>query len=849
MKISSLSILALIALPFLGFSQDIPEGWFPFQTNAREAYDDALGSVEFLNPGPADKRIVAKDGHFTLEDGTKIRFFGSNIAFANAFPDKEVSPVLAKRLKQIGFNVMRFHSMERNHIWNRDQTALDPVQLDKLHWFLYHLKLNGVYANLNLHVSRRYRGMSAEMIKEFGPGKALDRFYPPFIQMQKEYARDLLTTVNPYTGLTPAEDPMVAFVEINNENAITSLVQEDKIRAIQGTEYYTELQKQWKDWLVKKYGSTAKLAQEWQRGFQTLSKDNLLEGLKPEGEHLHPDNFVLTAENSKDIKIDLKQDGEVAWAYQTHFLDIPFKENQNYTITFKAKASKQRYVNFSLMAAEPPWLPYARTGANLYTEWNTYALSLRIDTYLKDKRTRLTIGPGGFNTPVIVEIKDLELHEGNIPLDFDHNNIPLEIINSSINAKSDYINFLAETEYETTRTLMDYIKKDLKVKSLVIDSQVNYSGAFGFIRESQLSDYMDTHFYWQHPTFAPGKNWDGNHWTIRNTPMTNVKAPYSYAYLMTQRAQGKPFSISEYDHPAPNEHNHELFPLIASFAAFQDWDAIYQFSFASPPDFKTPAAMRGYFAMAGNPGKMTFSPLAALIYRNGLVKPSPNTITLEIPKKVLFDDIKGTVPTISSIKFPNADFNKALPDAQINVKLTDDGDQPKTIPADIAQPDINLKSSQITWDASNDRGTYLVNAPAARTASGYIQDKPVILGDVKAELTLPQERTASFAIVACDSLPIAESKSMLLAIVGTIANPGMIWNEERTTIKTNWGNPPAIAIFIPATITIPGEKKPVVKALDPAGRAFADIPVEGTPGAWTFKTTQDSPTLWFSLKR
>ena len=40
------------------------------------------------------------------------------------------------------------------------------------------------------------------------------------IELQKKYARDLLTHVNPYTKTAYTDEPAVAFVEINNENAL-----------------------------------------------------------------------------------------------------------------------------------------------------------------------------------------------------------------------------------------------------------------------------------------------------------------------------------------------------------------------------------------------------------------------------------------------------------------------------------------------------------------------------------------------------------------------------------------------------------------------------------------------------
>ena len=53
------------------------------------------------------------------------------------------------------------------------------------------------------------------------PGSCLKR-YPMYdsrmIELQKEYAKQLLCHVNPYTGLALIDDPAVVTIQINNED-------------------------------------------------------------------------------------------------------------------------------------------------------------------------------------------------------------------------------------------------------------------------------------------------------------------------------------------------------------------------------------------------------------------------------------------------------------------------------------------------------------------------------------------------------------------------------------------------------------------------------------------------------
>ena len=71
----------------------VPDGWLPFPVSPYLASDSSLASVAFLNRGKADSRISVKGAHYVNEQGERVRFFGSNVCHASAFPSKEVAPL------------------------------------------------------------------------------------------------------------------------------------------------------------------------------------------------------------------------------------------------------------------------------------------------------------------------------------------------------------------------------------------------------------------------------------------------------------------------------------------------------------------------------------------------------------------------------------------------------------------------------------------------------------------------------------------------------------------------------------------------------------------------------------
>jgi len=246
-------LLFILVIPACNNASDETRkyGWFDFVIPDSDTTRNAV-DMSFLNDGIAGSSgfVTVKDGHFVDGKGTRIRFFGTNLTFSSCFPDKETSKQIAGRLKKLGMNVVRFHHMDNQSapggIWDKDKKELDPGQLDKLDYLVYQLKLHGIYSNINTHVSRNYPGMDYKNIERFNYGKSIDQFYRPYIEMQKDYAKKLLTHRNPYTRTTYADEPAVAFVEVNNENSLMSnwslLPQLNK-------EHKAGLIGQWKTWL------------------------------------------------------------------------------------------------------------------------------------------------------------------------------------------------------------------------------------------------------------------------------------------------------------------------------------------------------------------------------------------------------------------------------------------------------------------------------------------------------------------------------------------------------------------------------------------------------------------------
>ncbi len=237
MSISRLFLLpTLLAVSIAGplARAQSQSGMEPFSMDHRRGFLAASPvDVSFLLDAPAGKHgfVRAEKGHLVTGDGQRIRFWGVNVTDwsrgSRQVPTKEDAPLWAATLARYGVNSVRFQFLDlqvpRGLVKSGDNTrSLDPEQLDREDFFIAELEKRGIYIDFNLLVGRPFSEgdgvQDAKLLREGAKGTSF--FDARLIELQKEYAKELLGHLNPYTKLPYTVDPAVAIVEINNENAI-----------------------------------------------------------------------------------------------------------------------------------------------------------------------------------------------------------------------------------------------------------------------------------------------------------------------------------------------------------------------------------------------------------------------------------------------------------------------------------------------------------------------------------------------------------------------------------------------------------------------------------------------------
>ncbi len=247
-------------------------GWYPFEFDLE---DTGLGEIDmsFLLDPPAGKHgflTVGKDGHFYFEDGTRARFFGTNLGGGNCAPEKRWARIVARRLARFGINMVRLHAFDSRWgpliDYSRDDSReFRADALDRFDYLIAQLERQGIYIYMDLLDYRRFMpGDGVKDAAKFEHGwrnsiKASSTFDPRMIELEKEYATKLLTHRNPYTGKRYVDDPGIAVVEITNENSVFYMNNLTLTLPV----YFDDLRKRWNAWLAKRYGDRAALARAW----------------------------------------------------------------------------------------------------------------------------------------------------------------------------------------------------------------------------------------------------------------------------------------------------------------------------------------------------------------------------------------------------------------------------------------------------------------------------------------------------------------------------------------------------------------------------------------------------------
>jgi hypothetical protein len=848
---------------------------FPFVIS-HEAPDNAT-SMAHLLPAPAGKHgfVRVEDGHFATDAG-RIKFNAINLTGPANFPSHEDADRLAARLARFGINCVRLHYFDApyGNLREAEETGLfgvgdsvpekfradpelvvpfDPEALDRLDYLIAALKKRGIYVNMNLHVARLFKGrcfINASVVAS-----------------EKEFAKRLLTHVNPYTGLAYKDEPAVAMIELNNENSLIRSYRMGWFDRLP-TEYFpepsdTEFRGKWNEWLKAKYDSREAMWEAW--GLASTS---------PHGEERSKEShtgvsglysgawqLVLGKAQAKAdledgvLRIQVTRDGDgVLPKLMREGLKI--QAGETYNISFRVRRVQGDEVvtlGTALSNYSPGWrsMGFHQT-IEVGNEWTAVEAAFTATENTECAVFELTRLKKG-----TYELADLSIEGGSWVSLRERLIRPdgsVEIIKSTHivppAVKHDFYQYLVDLESAYWREMADYVTQELKAKAPVSGTQLGFSWAF----VQKDLDYVDTHSYWAHPdSLQPGAVW-------RTHNISQVNCLTRFQRLAGERVLGKPYTVSEYNHPFPNQYGAEGQPMLRAYGALQGWDGVFEYTWHHRQNY-SPGWNSFFFSISERTDVLAHLPAAAAIYLRGDVREAGKSVVAAIDYDTDFARLVKGKTLLHTVGIDNAGLAPGL--GLIHKTAIDldggAGTDPATINQKAAEAPIVISDTgELTWNREvPGAGTFTVNTADTKLFSGFPKGLTIALGDVSLKVGRTRLDWATVSLVSRFAGGgfggNGKPASILLAATGLTQNTGMelerLKGDFVTARNNDWGHAPVLTEGIPAEIELPAPaSRTRCFALDPSGERVQEVPVEATATGSRIGIGPQYQTIWYEIE-
>ncbi len=398
------------------------------------------------------------------------------------------------------------------------------------------------------------------------------------------------------------------------------------------------------------------------------------------------------------------------------------------------------------------------------------------------------------------------------------------------------LEFFMEMERRYFQDMQSYLKDTLKVKApLVATADHSHSGSsYPLLASTSLLDIVDGHTYWQHP--GPRG--------IPNTPMVNDPRNSTVVELSRTAFAGKPYTVSEVNHPFPNDYASEGIPILAAYAALQDWDGIFWYTFEPKASADWKPQVGDPFDISHNPVKMPQLAAGAMMFVRGDVRAARQVIQRSYSRQQVYDSIRlpGTERPYFTPGFP-----LALPLRHGSRIASLDGKPTEKIELREADPLVS-DTNELAWAVSQEKGGLVtVDTERTQAAIGFVKAYGKQLRHLAPEIN---NRFASLSLSALDAKPIARSSRMLLVAGALATNTGVEWNETRSALK-QWGTAPTLIEPVTGRLLVrnlEGARSVTIAALDRRGqRIGAPVAAKQTPEGWRVQLGAQV-TTWYEIK-
>jgi len=556
-----------------------------------------------------------------------------------------------------------------------------------------------------------------------------------------------------------------------------------------------------------------------------------------------PEGFPLAKEPSIFAKDGSERNLDPEMLDRLEYMIYQFKQKgiyvdvNLYVARYQYHYKGQNAINTDIQAKEREYAKDLLTHVNPYTGLSlandpvVAVIELNNEDALFTSFTNGALKPQGW--PTIADIRDTTFDEGK---------------------KRALYSTLEKFESDHWNNMRTYLKKELGVKVPITSTQVSYSVPSTF----DGMDFYDNHAYWQHPRI-------GVFWQQNTISMVNDPNGGTLTSLAARRYAGKPYTISEYNHPYPSFYGAEGQPMLHAYAAFQGWDGVFAYSWNNRIN-EEPDYMEYFFSYAARTDCMAHFNACSAMFLRGDVKEDDGCISPEVPYKAFEDawvknpsragDIIKIIDETTGGNVTRANMLSHKTYVQLTAK-----DPDQAVAKEETGPVKVSATKEIEWNNEDpEAGMFIVKAPNVKVFSGFPKGRALDLGD---GVTLNVGKTklgwATVSLTSKDGNGFGSGSTALLAATGYTHNKDAKFKVEldkdgnpTTTISSrwyDWGTGPMMTEGIPAKITLPSSADATsCWSLDEKGVRKAEVPVaKDSEGKAVIEIGQKYQTVWYEI--
>ena len=824
---------------------------------------------------------VSENGRLEFSDGTGVRFNGVSIIGSSCFPDSVGAIATARRLRKFGVNLVRFNYFDYHNntgastiAAQNNQTrkfdSLSPTQMARLDWFLYQLKVNGIYAHFVLKSRQAPRTNDGIYFADsvYASGAYLTFFDPAFQRLQRDYITKFLGHINPHTKLSYAADPGVALITVSDLTSIFDQWLNDRLNQRSNTmsfHHSRQLDTLFNRYLLAKYGSTTAIKNAWFEGSKTDGQNTI----KNNGFESFTDNWLLTVgegaqgsavivqgndvapgEGASSMRIVVRQiNGNDSRLYLEQ-TGMPLYRGRIFRLSFKAKTDTAagRRMRVRIQAGGTA----LDQNVDITNKWATYSYTFRANG-TDSVASNLRFYAGGFRGDIFLDgISLIETgREGVAPGEdlatFTVARTRYAAIGSAALLRAmDVTAFYDSLARAYFATMRDHVKS-LGVKVPITGTNNTVGSADTWTQTGM--DFTSESAQWDFNGARPGFGYSDSTWVIRNYSILNYRDQRVVEFSRNAIA-GKPFLVEGYSHIFPNRHRPEMMLFLPAYAALHGWDGI-NYYFYNDRSSETADRRRfikdDFYSIMADPSVMALMPQAMQMFRNGWVSPSLRTIRIQHDAPDLQTwpltysargayQIDGTFNNVANL------VSSVRVDSFNASRHYTTGDYYFTVPSD---DNIQSDTRQLTLDMT--KGVFTVNTPMIQGGSGQLANVSALRSDQLGVNVLEGASHITYLWSSLTPDTLGAARRSLLTVTTRAANTDAQWTFGDSSFAKQWGVAPTMmegarigVNFYTAADTIllhpldslgqpNGKTIPAVKTPQGVWRVVLDIAQEKTP--------------------